>query len=85
MELELAKKIVDLIEEFGEEAYLYEDYSGRFMYGNTTAGVVCKGIGIILRLVIENASEFVDEDGYPMYELIGEFATDSMGLSTIVY
>lgn len=84
MELELAKKLVELLEDSGEEASLYEEYSGRCMYGRTTAGVVCHGMGDILKVVIENADQFVEDD-YPMHDTVGTFRTDSMGMSTIVY
>lgn len=40
MKLEIAKKIA---QNDPEEFRLYEDYSGRGMYGETTAGIVCEG------------------------------------------
>ena len=41
MTLEQAKKIVEILKDEGIEAEVYEDYSGRFMYGQTCPGIVC--------------------------------------------
>ena len=84
MDIELAKKLVEILEDRGEEASLYEAYSGRGMYGRTTAGVVCDGLGTLLQVVIEDAPQFVEDD-YPMFDNISGFNTDSMGMSTIIY
>ncbi len=40
MKLEFAQKIVDAMQGIGVEAYLQADYSGRGMFGKTTAGIV---------------------------------------------
>jgi len=40
MKLESAEAIVDFLGNEGIEAEVYEDYSGRGMFGSTTAGVV---------------------------------------------
>jgi hypothetical protein len=45
MKIEHAKQIVEFLESEGTEASLYEGYSGRFMYGKETAGVVTKSLG----------------------------------------
>jgi len=84
MDIQLAKQLVELLEDRGEDASLREDYSGRGMYGRSTAGVVCDGIGTLLKAVLEDAHLFV-EDGSPMYDRISSFSTDSMGYSTIIY
>jgi len=39
MQLEQATELVEFLESEGHEAELYENYSGRGMYGNTTTGV----------------------------------------------
>ena len=41
MERERAEQIVEVLLENGVEASLYEDYSGRGMYGKTTTGIKC--------------------------------------------
>lgn len=40
MKLEFAQSVVDFMYDSGTDAKLYEDYSGRWMYGSTTAAVV---------------------------------------------
>lgn len=73
MKLEHAKKIVEHIEnEFGEEARLYEKYSGRCMFGKTTAGVVARSTEVIHRAMGE-------------LRIRCRTSQDNMGLSYIVY
>jgi len=38
MNIELAKQLVKIAEDNGVEARVYEDYSGRGMFGKKTAG-----------------------------------------------
>ena len=86
MKLELAQQLVEAMEYVGYEAELREAYSGRGMYGNTTAGIVCGGAGEVLHAVIVSASLFVDqEDGFSLFEDEDMFRTDSMGRDMIVY
>lgn len=47
MKLETAKRIVDIAEENGIELKLYENYSGRGMFGRTTTGIVGSQTAII--------------------------------------
>ncbi len=84
MQKELAVKLVELMNDSGEEARLYEDYSGRGMFGEMTTGVVCSSINKLLMVVIANASEFVDGDGYEIFPY-QSLKTDNLGLRTIVY
>jgi hypothetical protein len=43
-----AEQIVEYIQyEMGEDAEVYEDYSGRGMYGNTCAGIVVDNPGFV--------------------------------------
>ena len=79
MNRELAEHLVHLLQDSGEEADLRTDYSGRGMYGSTTAGIVCSGTEVILYTVLINIDQFVEEGCYPIYENIDEFRTDSMG------
>ena len=73
MKLEHAKKIVTHIEnELDEEARIYENYSGRGMFGKTTAGVVARSIGVIHQAMGELKLRF-------------RTSQDNMGLSYIVY
>jgi hypothetical protein len=63
-----------------------EDYSGRGMYGRTTAGVVVEDLSEFLSAVGE-AIEYGDEDEIAMIaeELQKGVSTDSMGRSMIIY
>jgi len=72
MKLEDAEQIVDFLDSEGVEATLYEDYSGRAMFGTTTAGVVTSNAGDV---------------AYAMGALSLKLTprTDSMGLDIISY
>lgn len=72
MQLENAQKIVNALLNTGTDAELYEDYSGRGMFGAFTAGVVVKNAGsveVIMHLL----------------DIHDSCRTDSMGLDVIVY
>ena len=88
MRRELAEKLVELINNY-DSAEIYDEYSGRCMYGKTTVGVVLpEGIGIsnVLAMVIENPHEFIDEDtDQPIFDCIDNIREDSLGLQTIIY
>lgn len=88
MDKELAEKLVEMLNNEGDEAEVYEGYSGRGMYGKTTTGVVCDGLGLLLTICICRADELVvnDAENYPspMFSPT-EFSTDSMGQDTIIY
>ena len=81
MTLEFAKLLAD----HNSELDLREDYSGRGMCGNSTAGLV-GSMNDFLQAVGE-AIEFGDEDEIHMIasELQSGVRTDSMGLSMIIY
>lgn len=93
MNRELAEALVQALEDEGIDAELREDYSGRGMYGKTTAGVVFDGdIGGVLQAVINNATCFIQEEDEPVdfFDLcerfsVGNLRTDGMGLQTILY
>lgn len=73
MNKDAAQAVVEHIEEeFGEEAKLYEKYSGRCMYGKTTTGVVADSTGIVHRAMGALGFDF-------------NVSEDNMGLSYIVY
>lgn len=52
----LANTLVEILSDDGVEAQIYENYSGRGMFGKTTTGIVidCQ-IGDVLALVIQEA------------------------------
>ena len=76
----LAEKLCECHEDFK----LYEEYSGRGMYGTKTTGVKCGSIAHVLEATIENADAFLDEEGYPLFEYL-DLKWDSLGLGYIVY
>lgn len=73
MDIEDAKQIVEFLEEEGDEVTLREKYSGRGMYGKTTAGIVIDTIGFVYYAMGRLDLEFV------------ELREDNMGRSMIVY
>ena len=86
MNKDLALTIVDAINSNGGDANIYEDYSGRGMYGETTTGVVVES-GDIIASIINYADLFVDQEedlGNPLYN-IRSIRADSLGLAAIYY
>ncbi len=51
VELEQANELITRLEDMGYEAELYEKYSGRCMYGDTTIGIVTDASPFSLNLV----------------------------------
>ena len=86
MQLELAEKIVHIALEydFDSDDIEIRSYRGRCSSKETT-GIVGLNLTDIIRIAIENANEFVDDDGDPIFQSIGNLQSDSMGLSTIIY
>lgn len=72
MQLENAKKIVAALEDIGTEARLYENYSGRCMYGKFTHGVVVGSVGSV-------------ETVMKLLDIEDSCRTDSMGRDIICY
>lgn len=97
MKIEIAKVIVEACEEIGIEVDLREDYSGRGMYGSTTAALVLadekdlvKATALAAIRVHENAEheEFNGREASMTSEdyLQGlDFKFDSMGHDIVVY
>lgn len=83
MQLEAAQFLIDAANYAGIEAEIYENYSGRGMRGESTAGVVVENPIALLGAAIEYAAEGDDRDlsGWDLHKL----KTDSMGLSSILY
>jgi hypothetical protein len=85
MTKEQAQFIVDAILETGEEANVYENYSGRGMYGDTTTGVVTDlSAGQILAAVV-NQIKYSELDPSEIVELDENVSQDSMGRGIIIY
>ncbi len=78
MDRNLAEKLVEIIE-YNDDCKLYEDYSGRGMYGKTTTGISTNAsMDSMLCMVIENADQFVDENGDALFPEI-HFRMDQLG------
>jgi hypothetical protein len=81
-------KFADLIREFceGRDEYdVYENYSGRFMFGKLCQGIVVRQGYSHISMMYE-LTQFLDEHDYEDEDLNMEgIAVDSLGLSTIVY
>ncbi len=71
-----AIELVNFLEAKGYDAELYEDYSGRGMYGNTTTGVTTDAS--------PNSMENLEED-MEEAEIDPSFRRDNMGLDYIYY
>lgn len=91
MKKAIAQAIVQLMEEQGHEASLYEDYSGRSMFGNKTSGVVASDTGTVIRAIL---SDVMEEDSLlrevsALHEIspldVNAIAIDNMGLDIIIY
>ena len=77
MNLDQAERIVSNLQGKGYEATVYEDYSGRCMYGET-----CVGISGERDMASEIAYEWAQED-YPKKDM--PIREDSLGLGSIYY
>ena len=83
-------RVSNLIKKFCEENsdkyYVYENYSGRFMFGKTCLGIVVKNGFSQMEMLIK-LTEYVDKEDLVGDEL--EFSEgvsiDELGLDTIVY
>jgi hypothetical protein len=88
MQLELAEKLAELINDFTgsfDSAEVRRSYSGRGMYGRGTAAIVTEvNLGQILSMVIEAADMFVDAGGDSIFENVDDFSIDNMGKSDYV-
>jgi hypothetical protein len=90
MQLELAQKICEIAADYcyidaddTDTVKLRESYRGRGC-SKETVGIVGLTPLKLAQIVIENAGEFVDEDGDPLFSL-SCLQVDNMGLSHIIY
>ena len=82
-------KVADLIRKFCEENSehysIYEGYSGRFMFGKKSLGIVVRHGGSFIAMLAELTSylnEYADKiDGTPFENV----SYDNLGLDMIVY
>lgn len=85
MKLEHAQAIVNAASDAGLDVRLYEGYSGRGMYGKTTAGVV----GSLRDILACTAQAAINQDhdgkGDDLVCALATTSSDSMGRDLIVY
>lgn len=80
-----------LIEAAKETEFRVRNYSGRGMYGRNCLGVVGESVGTIIADILKEATYLLGDEDDPMQamrdlmDLCGEYRTDNMGLSMIVY
>lgn len=91
MKLENAQRIVKAAEDMGLDVTLREGYSGRGMYGKTTAGVIgchgdiIKSIAYAAAQLGSEAARFEDDDSDADFIEDMDLSMDNMGLDYIFY
>ena len=78
MKKSLAEKMIDACNEEGIELEIYEEYSGRGMYGKTTTGIVIAQNDPMEDVMVACRKHDVNIRS-------SEFQKDSLGLSKIIY
>ncbi len=86
MKTEVAKRLAELADSMGFEFSFREDYSGRGMYGRTTAGITVTSLQDFAKFLYE-AAEYIHQDQQEGFlpERIGSFSVDNMGYDYILY
>lgn len=92
MKQKLAEFIVEAGSQQGIECRLYEDYSGRGMYGDKTTGVVVGNVADLLEAVIIHTAECAQDNDKEFDDFIfeiedssGRLHTDSLAYEVIIY
>lgn len=92
----MKREIAELLVNSGYDLQIYEDYSGRGMYGKTTTGIECDSINDFLKAVGEAfcnlvADATMEGEDYDMtmaeylQETLCNFTQDSLGMRYIIY
>lgn len=84
MDAQIAKVLVDAMENAGEEVKMYEDYSGRGMFGRTTVGIVVKREMDVIRALYEYMRTLPDHILMDFPEM-PRLSVDNMGMDIIIY
>jgi hypothetical protein len=96
MNIEHARFLKRVCDDVGnQECDLREDYSGRGMYGRTTAGIVVDSVPLLLADVLQWVKESIGDTGDAHVKTMewnggeipdfSDFRVDNMGRSTILY
>lgn len=84
MTRELAEVICTIIIDEGEDAELYEKYSGRGMFGHHTIGITTNlTLSRVFGLIICNAEKLCD-NGESMF-VAEDLSQDQLGMDYIIY
>ena len=87
MQLDLANFIAEHADQFDEEVKVIPEYSGRGMYGSTTAALSVRSPLVLAKLAFlmnELLYEAVENGEVALYE-IDDFRSDQLGLGYVVY
>jgi len=84
MQLEFAQRLVDTAQSIDVELELYENYSGRGMYGKSTTAVQFDSLSDLMT-VIYHLGVQDGENGEDSKEAPSSWKVDSLGRSEIVY
>ena len=84
MNLELAEGIKNAIEDNGHECEIYENYSGRGMFGTTTTGIVVESEIQIIESILATPRFFIEKDFTARFDP-QSLQTDNMGKRFIIY
>lgn len=87
MKYNLAVLLATLVEDAGGPGDVYEDYSGKFMNGKRTTGVVVDSHAQLTEAILIGAKEnYLNTSRLNNFSLEDfKFSTDSLGLSFIYY
>lgn len=80
MHKQLAQIIADEV-----DGQVYENYSGRGMYGRETTGVVVSDLGQVMSALYSSSSQISELRDAGELDQVEKFRWDSMGLDIIVY
>jgi len=90
MNEKLAKKLIETAENYDSiELELYENYSGRGMYGETTTGIVCDSfselmvVGFVLGVYVGEDESCHDDESFAL--MLETLRWDNLGRRIIFY
>jgi len=87
---EIAQRIFEAGDELGVEIQICEKYSGRFMYGDITTGIIYSDNSALVQSVSYAKSKMMEDRGYghefeEFMNAISNLKYDEMGKSMIAY
>ncbi len=79
----MTEEAVEIISNYGGD--IYENYSGRGMYGKTTSGIVFDTLQDFISVLGDVMINEESEERLIVGEAISQISTDSMGRGIIIY